>query len=325
MRAVRLIATDPTSPRVEVREVVVPTPAPGEVLVRVHAAPIHPDDVLFCRGRHGFRRPLPTTPGLEGAGTVVAAHGGLIARGLVGRRVAFLSDGEREGSWAPYVAVPAWRCLPVWPGLDDARAALLLLAPCTALGLLDAVPGGPRAGIVVTAASGVIGGLVARIAAQSGRPVVAVVEGEARAARVRASGVPHVVDLSAPDGDAVLRREVRAVRAHAVIDAVGGEVAGRVLAALPDGAVLIHHRTLSGDAPRVDPDDLVYRGKTVSGFWVEDRLRRDGLRARMRWLPRIRALSEDLVIDAVHRIGLDDVPAALDDLPGGRGRLLIAP
>ncbi|MBU1069860.1 zinc-binding dehydrogenase, partial [Myxococcota bacterium] len=54
---------------------VVPTavgsPGPGEVLVRMAYAPIHPADLVSLRGRYGSVAPLPFVPGLEGSGTVI--------------------------------------------------------------------------------------------------------------------------------------------------------------------------------------------------------------------------------------------------------------
>ncbi len=325
MQAVQLVTVDEQAPVVEVRTVPVPRPGPGQVLVRVAAAPLHPGDRMLCRGHHGFRRPVPTTLGLEGSGEVVEASGGLLARGLVGRRVAFLTDPDGDGSFAPWVAVQADRCLPAWSALSDAQAALMLLGPCTAIGLLDEADRLGHKGVVVTAASGVIGQLILRLAAHQKRPAVALVVGEDRAARVRAMGVEHVVDMEDADADGQLRRAVRAVQASCVLDAVGGETASRALAALPEGGDLVHHGTLSGTAPQVDADDLVYRRKSVRGYWFEDRLRTDGIRARLAWLPRLRALSGELGIDVREELSLGEVPAAMSAPTRGTGRHLVRP
>src|SRR5262245_43336494 len=49
-----------------------PTPAAGQVRVRVHAAPVHATDLHILRGRHGFAPPLPAVLGMEGVGIVDA-------------------------------------------------------------------------------------------------------------------------------------------------------------------------------------------------------------------------------------------------------------
>ncbi|GAB3887023.1 alcohol dehydrogenase catalytic domain-containing protein [Microbispora bryophytorum] len=55
-----------------VRRVPVPEPGPGQVLVRVDAAPVHAGDLHVIRGRYGYAPPFPAVPGLECAGTVAA-------------------------------------------------------------------------------------------------------------------------------------------------------------------------------------------------------------------------------------------------------------
>jgi NADPH:quinone reductase-like Zn-dependent oxidoreductase len=45
----------------------IPRPGPGQVLVRMFAAPCNPADLLYLEGRYGIDRPLPATPGFEGA------------------------------------------------------------------------------------------------------------------------------------------------------------------------------------------------------------------------------------------------------------------
>lgn len=325
MHAVRLLRIDEDRPELAIQRVEVPRPGPGQVLVRVTGAPLHPGDRLFCRGHHGFVRPVPTTPGLEGTGVVVGSHSGLLGRALVGRRVSFLSDPDGDGSWAPWVAVQASRCVPVWPALSDTAAALLLLGPCTALGLLDEADAAGHRSVVVTAASGAIGRLLLGLCLRQGRSAVAVVSGAERVKTLTDLGFPHVVDLDAPDGDARLRREVQAVRATCALDAVGGATAGRVLAALPPGGLLIQHGTLSGAPPELDRDDLVFRRKRVRGYWFEDRLREDGLRAWVTWLPRLRWMLDEVAIRVRGHLSLEDVPAVVQEETSGAGRWILRP
>ena len=48
-----------------------PTPALGEVIVKMRAAPINPADLNQIEGKYPVRAELPATPGFEGAGIVV--------------------------------------------------------------------------------------------------------------------------------------------------------------------------------------------------------------------------------------------------------------
>src|SRR5215218_11091004 len=60
----------------------------GQVLVKIAAAPCNPSDLLLLQGKYGTLKTLPTVPGWEGAGTVVATGRGLLGRWLMGKRVA---------------------------------------------------------------------------------------------------------------------------------------------------------------------------------------------------------------------------------------------
>src|SRR4051794_32283724 len=86
----------------EVLERPVPKPRRGQVLVRIAAAPCNPSDLLLLQGKYGTLKTLPTVPGWEGAGTVVASGGGLFARWLLGKRVACALMDDRGGTWAEY-------------------------------------------------------------------------------------------------------------------------------------------------------------------------------------------------------------------------------
>ena len=81
-----------------IEEVPVPVPQPGEVLVRMHAAPINPNDLLFLADVYEVKKPLPVVAGFEGSGTVVASGGGFIPRYMLGRRVACVA-GNGGGTW----------------------------------------------------------------------------------------------------------------------------------------------------------------------------------------------------------------------------------
>src|SRR5262245_9119051 len=83
-----------------VSELPVPKPRSGQVLVKIAAAPCNPSDLLLLQGKYGTLKTLPTVPGWEGAGTVVASGGGLMGRWLVSKRVSVAIDSDLDGTWA---------------------------------------------------------------------------------------------------------------------------------------------------------------------------------------------------------------------------------
>ena len=69
---------------------------------------------MFLRGVYGFKKPLRAVPGFEGSGTVVETGGGMMARFLKGRGVAWPAVDPRsfQGMWAEYVVTSAQSCIP---------------------------------------------------------------------------------------------------------------------------------------------------------------------------------------------------------------------
>ena len=53
-------------------------PGPGQVRVRMLASPINPSDLLMVRGQYGRLPTLPATPGFEGVGVIEAAGPGFV-------------------------------------------------------------------------------------------------------------------------------------------------------------------------------------------------------------------------------------------------------
>jgi len=72
MRA--LVLEDFTNPA-KFKEIPIPTPKDGEVLIKMESAPINPSDLAFLKGHYSSNKPFPCVPGFEGSGVVVASGG----------------------------------------------------------------------------------------------------------------------------------------------------------------------------------------------------------------------------------------------------------
>jgi len=101
------------------RTVPLPTPAAGELLLRVAAAGVNRPDVLQRAGHYPPPPGANPIPGLEVAGTVVALGEG-VSSAIVGDTVCALTNG---GGYAQYCVVPAGQALPVPRGLSMVQAA----------------------------------------------------------------------------------------------------------------------------------------------------------------------------------------------------------
>ncbi|MFZ1023889.1 MAG: NADP-dependent oxidoreductase [Thermoplasmata archaeon] len=178
-----------------------PTPAAGEVLVRLRAGGMNPFDWKIANGTlKGRPHVFPLILGVDGAGTVESVGRG-VERFRVGDRIfgSFLHDPVGTGTYAEYAPVPEHNAVARIPdSLSDQDAAALPTAGITAFEALSQL--GPAEGdtLLVVGASGGIGSIAVPLAHGRGVRVFAVAR-TASAKRLLALGASEVVDPTLPD------------------------------------------------------------------------------------------------------------------------------
>lgn len=177
MRAVAVTALG--GPEVlKVVELPDPVAGPGQVLVRVRAACVHPADI-GARTGHLPGDPLkpPYQPGWDIAGDVVEVGPGVsdLRAGdrVVGMIPWFLTRGE-PGGYAELVAAEAEWLAPVPDGLDAEHASTVPLNALTARHALELMALPAPTTMLITGASGGVGGFAAQLAVRAGHQVTAV-------------------------------------------------------------------------------------------------------------------------------------------------------
>lgn len=212
---------------VELRDVPRPRAGPGQSLVRMVAAGIHPGDFFFTQGLYPeAKRPqLPgQVVGNHGVGRVVS--GGDLAPGTL---VAF-SAGR---VWAEYAAVDTAALIPLPDDYPVERAAQLMPA-ITARDLLTVSEVQAGQWLAVTAGHSLVSGLLIQMARRRGVRVLAVVRRRVAGRDLEALGAEAVIALSGlevPLAEAV-RAATGGAGLNGVADAVGGEVLTQLLEAL---------------------------------------------------------------------------------------------
>ena len=312
---------------VELVERPVPTPEPGRVLVRMRAAPINPNDLMFLDGTYEVKKPLGTIAGFEGSGTVVATGGGLIARFFLGRDVA-CAAGDGDGTWAEYTVASAMQCAPIDKSTDSQQAAMLLTNPLTASVLLDT---GRRAGhraFVQNAAAGSIGKMLVRLCARSDLLLINIVRRSEQAEALRSFGAEHVVVSSDENADEILRELCDRHGVRFAFDAVAGESTGQLARAIGMGGRILVYGMLSGAPCQVDPNVLVFRRLRVDGFTMYEWVERTSLFGKLRTLSAAqRRLADDLRTEIRATLPLDQHAQALALARGStsEGKVLLLP
>jgi len=300
--------------RVEDRRL--PVPGRGEVLIRMEAAPVNQSDLLFLQGLYGVRKPLPAVPGWEGAGTVVASGGGLMARTMLGRRVACGGQTDADGTWAEYYVTSAKQCSPLLNQVDFEQGATSLINPLTALGMLEAIRLGHHRAAIQNAAVSQVGLMMVRLCRKAGIPLVNIVRREAQAEVLRAEGERHVLDSSSAGFAEALSPLARELGATIAFDAVAGEMTGLLLGAMPEDSKVVVYGALSAEASRdLDPIQVIFRRKRVEGFYLGDWLAGKGFLGSMRAVRKAQASIVDgtLSTKIARRIPLSGLQDGLRD------------
>ena len=237
-----------------------PAPGPGEVRIRQRAIGVNYFDVYLRKGWIPGMLPLPGTPGMEAAGTVIDVGPGV--SGLMpGDRVAYLEP--VPGAYASVRCVPAEWAVRLPPQVDDDTAAALLLKGLTADMLLrDLGRVGPGTRLLLHAAAGGVGLLVAAWARRLGATVIGTTSSEAKARVAREHGCQHVIVTR----DYRFANEVQRLcgGADVIVDGLGDAAGEQNLAALAPCGHWISLGQATGGLQPVDPDRLVQKSATFS-------------------------------------------------------------
>jgi NADPH2:quinone reductase len=208
------------------QDVASPVAGPGQVRVRVLAAPANFPDALLCRGLYQVRPPLPFTPGVEVCGEVLDAGSGVT--GLVpGQRVvgtAVLPD----GGFAEEALLDARATFVAPASLDDAEAGSFVIGYQTGwFALHRRAHLRPGETLLVHAAAGGVGSTAVQLGKAAGATVIGVVGGPEKAEVARRLGADIVVDRHTEDFVSVVKEATDGRGADVVFDPVGGETYDR--------------------------------------------------------------------------------------------------
>jgi NADPH2:quinone reductase len=238
-----------------------PVPGPDEVLIEVTASNVAFVDRLIVRGRYQVRPPLPFTPGVVGAGNVLAT-GPSVTHLTPGTCVVVLKSDY--GTWATKVVVPAWAVAAIPSNVDERVAAAAIEAYGTASYALEERGGLQRGDrVLVLGSSGAVGTAAVEIAVHLDAEVIAV------------TSDPHVWDDRPVKPHVVLdrrkvdvREEIRRLYPNGVdmvVDPVGGDLAEPALRCLTAYGRYLIVGFASGSIASLPTNMILLRNRTVLG------------------------------------------------------------
>lgn len=251
------------------RDMAMPQPGRGEVLLRVHAAGLNPVDYKIREGalKAIQRYPLPAIMGNELSGVVEALGEGAEIF-APGERVFARMPKDRMGAFAEYAVVPQALLARVPEGLDMVSAAGVPLAGLTALqALRDEMGLGPGSRVFIPAGAGGVGTFAIQIARWLGAEVTTTASPRGREL-VERLGADRVIDYTVERFQDVLSGM------DGVFDLLGGDSLMASFGVVRPGGMVV---SVSGlPEPQTARKDLDMGPLMQAAFWyVSRRLRRE--------------------------------------------------
>lgn len=234
----------------EVVEVEKPTPGPDEVLVQVAYASVNPFDLQVLAGGIGSGGSL--TLGAEATGFVDGAPVHVSGSGL---------GSMRDGTFAPWVVVPASAVRPLNPNADLIASSCVGIAGKTAWRAVHQLaPVTSKDTVLVLGATGGVGTFAAQLARNTGAKVIAQTGSSDKMAYLTSMGFESVL------GDAhSLPAQLTQSRVSVVLDPLGGEFIANLFEVVEPGARFVTYGVLAGRKATFDLATLYAKALRVIG------------------------------------------------------------
>lgn len=254
MRSIRVHEYGPPDV-MRLEELDVPEPGPGEVRVMLEAAGVNFIDTYQRSGQ--YKMNLPFTPGSEGGGVVDAVGEG--AEGFTpGDPVAYAMH---LGAYSEFAIVPAWKLVPVPPGVNLLTATGAMLQGMTAHYLShDTYPIRPGDTVLVHAAAGGVGLLLVQMAKLRDARVIGTVSNAEKEALAREAGADEIIRYTEQNFESEVRRLTDGRGLDAVYDSVGRDTFHKSLNCLQPRGYMILYGQSSGAVAPLDPQVLNQKG-----------------------------------------------------------------
>ena len=232
-----------------------PSPAAGQALVKIAAAGVNFIDVYFRSGL--YKADLPFTPGSEASGTVESVADGVTVV-KPGDRVAYAMA---RGAYSEYALVPADQLVPLPDSVDMQTAGAALLQGMTAHYLTHSTwPVKPGDRVLVHAAAGGAGRLIAQMAKMLGAVVYGTVGTDTKAAIAKESGVDETIVYTREDFAAEIKRLTSGKGVDVIYDSVGATTFLKGLDIIRPRGMMALFGQSSGVVSPLDPNILNPKG-----------------------------------------------------------------
>ena len=246
----------------KLEEIPDPSPAAGEVVVRVHAAGVNPFDTYVRSGTYAIKPPLPYTPGTDGAGVVEAVGEG-VRSFKPGDRV--YTAGALSGVYAEKALCREIQLHRLPPEVSYGQGAGVNTPYSAAFRALfqraRAIPGET---VLIHGASGGVGLAAVQLARAAGLTVLGTAGTKEARVLVAEQGAHHVFDHRAPDSPARILAATEGRGVDLILEMLANVNLGKDLTLLGRGGrvVVIGSR----GTVEINPRDAMAREASILGL-----------------------------------------------------------
>jgi len=311
-----------------VKTVEVPKPGKDQILVKIDSSPINPSDYSFMRGQYSTAKILPVIPGFEASGTVVAVGGGLMARYLLGKKVACFAPSDGNGTWAEYMVTKSSLAVPLIKGMELEQGSMLMVNPISVMAMVDLAKKGKHKAIANTAAASALGRFLNVVCNDLNLPLVNIVRREDQALILKELGAKNVLVSGSPNFAEDLTKIFSKLQVTLAFDAIGGKSTFDLVDTLPPHSEVMIYGGLSEEPMSANPGKLLFESKKIIGFWVSAWVGHQPMLKMLRIFRSIQKYMKEMHQTAVQRrITLDEVSATMETYRKNMtaGKILVKP
>jgi len=250
------------------REIDVPRPGAGQVLIRVAHAGVNRPDVMQRKGLYPPPPGAPEVPGLEIAGTVAAVGEG-VGPELVGTRQCALVIG---GGYAEYCLAEAGHCLPVPEGLSLAEAAAIPETLFTVWhNVFERGLAAEGDWLLVHGGTSGIGTMAIKLAVLFGIRIIVTCGDAAKCEAARKLGAHHAIDYRKQDFVEEVRRITDGRGVDVVLDMISGDYVARNIDCMAEDGRHVTIAVMGGVKATIPMHKVLTRRLTLTGSTLRPR------------------------------------------------------
>ncbi|MEO7400248.1 MAG: NADPH:quinone oxidoreductase family protein [Polaromonas sp.] len=247
------------------KELPMPKPGAGEVLIEIKAASLNFPDLLIVQNKYQIKPPLPFVPGSEYAGVVQAVGDG-VQHLKAGQNVACLSG---TGGFASHAIAPAALCMPLPSGFSHVDAAAFIMIYATSHhALVDRAQLRTGETVLVLGAAGGVGTSAIQIAKAMGARVIAAASTDEKCALCKSIGADATINYSSENLRDALKSLTHGKGPDVIYDPVGGDLAEPAFRSIAWRGRYLVVGFASGTIPSLPLNLTLLKGASIVGvFW----------------------------------------------------------